>query len=276
MLKLSSLLILFCSIVLVLHSYQVTSDDENEVEDESEFSYDENSEKGPARWGNIHREWSMCNNGSLQSPIDLSDDRVNVVTDLGALQGSYKACNATLKNRGHDITLKWQADAGYISINGTHYSVRQCHWHSPSEHKINGKQFDLEAHMVHDGPNGSIAVIGILYKIGKPDPFLTQMMHYLEDLSESSGEEKVIGMVDPKQIKTVSTKYYRYIGSLTIPPCTQNVLWTLVGEVRTVSKEQVEFLREAVHDESETNARPLQPINTRSVRLYNPSTEEQD
>lgn len=57
------------------------------------------------------------------------------------------------------------------------------------------------------------------------------MMDYLEDLSESSGEEKVIGMVDPKQIKTVSTKYYRYIGSLTIPPCTQNVLWTLVGEV---------------------------------------------
>lgn len=74
------------------------------------------------------------------------------------------------------MQLKWQADAGYIPINGTHYSVRQCHWHSPSEHKINGKQFDLEAHMVHDGPNGSIAVIGILYKIGKPDPFLTQVI----------------------------------------------------------------------------------------------------
>jgi carbonic anhydrase len=57
------------------------------------------------------------------------------------------------------------------------------------------------------------------------------MMNYLEDLSHSSEEEKMIGMVDPRQIKTVSTKYYRYIGSLTVPPCTQNVLWTLVEEV---------------------------------------------
>ena len=104
-------------------------------------------------------------------------------------------------------------------------------------------------------------------------------MDYLDDLSHSSEEEKMIGMVDPRQIKTVSTKYYRYIGSLTVPPCTQNVLWTLVEEVyfpsqsinpfstsvivtkpylnlnlthqvRTVSKEQVKLLRKAVHDVS--------------------------
>ncbi|KAM5584346.1 alpha carbonic anhydrase 7-like [Rosa sericea] len=277
MLKLPSLLVLVCSIVLVLHSYQATSHDEHdEVEDQWEFSYDDNSEEGPARWGKIRHEWSMCNNGSLQSPIDLLDDRVDVVSDLGTLQGSYRACNATLKNRGHDMMLKWQADAGYIPINGTQYTVRQCHWHSPSEHTINGKQFDLEVHLVHDSSNASIAVIGILYKIGKPDPFLTRMMDYLEDLSDSSKEEKVIGMVDPKQIKAVSTKYYRYIGSLTTPPCTQDVLWTLVGEVRTVSKEQVNLLRKAVHDESETNARPVQPINRRSVKLYKPSTQEEN
>jgi carbonic anhydrase len=74
------------------------------------------------------------------------------------------------------MQLKWQDDAGYIPINGTQYRVKQCHWHSPSEHTINGKRFDLEVHLVHDSPNGSIAVIGILYKIGKPDPFLTRVI----------------------------------------------------------------------------------------------------
>ncbi|PRQ33294.1 putative carbonic anhydrase [Rosa chinensis] len=238
------------------------------AEDQMEFSYDDDSEKGPARWGKIRHEWSMCNNGSLQSPIDLLDARVDVVSDLGTLQDSYRACNATLKNRGHDMMLKWQADAGYIPINGTQYTARQCHWHSPSEHTINGKQFDLELHLVHDSPNASIAVIGILYKIGKPDPFLTQMMDHLEDLSDSINEEKVIGMVDPKQIKIVSTKYYRYIGSLTTPPCTQDVLWTLVGEVRTVSKEQVKFLRKAVHDVSSIATRSLEYDNLLTYMLH--------
>ncbi|PQQ05426.1 alpha carbonic anhydrase 7 [Prunus yedoensis var. nudiflora] len=269
-------LILVCSFLIVLVlllSYQATSD---EVEDEREFNYEDDSEKGPARWGEIRQEWSLCNKGSMQSPIDLLDDRVEVVSDLGRLQGSYRPRNATLKNRGHDIMLKWEADAGFIRINGTLYQLKQCHWHSPSEHTVNDKSFDLEVHLVHQSPTGKIAVTGILYKIGEPDPFLTSMMDYLVDISGTSEKQKVVGMVDPKQIKTGSTKYYRYIGSLTIPPCTQDVIWTIIEEVRSVSSEQVKFLRVAVHDESDTNARPVQPRNRRIVQLYKPTVEEEN
>ncbi|CAL8999575.1 unnamed protein product [Prunus brigantina] len=269
-------LILVCSFLIVLVlllSCQATSD---EVEDEREFNYEDDSEKGPARWGEIRQEWSMCNKGSMQSPIDLLDDRVEVVSDLGRLQGSYRPCNATLTNRGHDIMLKWEADAGFIRINGTLYQLKQCHWHSPSEHTVNDKSFDLEVHLVHQSPTGKIAVTGILYEIGEPDPFLTSMMDYLADISGTSEKQKVVGMVDPKQIKTGSIKYYRYIGSLTIPPCTQDVIWTIVQKVRSVSSEQVKLLRVAVHDESDTNARPVQPRNRRVVQLYKPTVEEEN
>ncbi|TQE04711.1 hypothetical protein C1H46_009694 [Malus baccata] len=269
-------LILFCSFLIVLvllNSCQVSSD---EVEDEREFNYKEDSEKGPARWGEIRQEWSMCSKGSMQSPIDLLDDRVEVVSNFGILQGSYRPCNATLKNRGHDMMLKWEADAGFIQLNGTLYKLKQCHWHSSSEHTINGKRFDLEAHLVHESSTGKIAVTGILYKIGAPDPFLSSMMDSLAEVSGTNEEEVAVGTVDPKKIKTRSTKYYRYIGSLTIPPCTQNVTWTIVQEVRTVSEEQVEFLRVAVHDDSKTNARPVQPRNGRVVQVYRPKEEEEE
>lgn len=61
------------------------------------------------------------------------------------------------------------------------------------------------------------------------------MMDYLADISDTSEKQKVVGMVDPKQIKTGSIKYYRYIGSLTIPPCTQDVIWTIVQKVSFLS-----------------------------------------
>ncbi|XP_075092467.1 uncharacterized protein LOC142172693 [Nicotiana tabacum] len=51
-----------------------------------------------------------------------------------------------------------------------------------------------------------------------------------------------------KQVKLGSRKYYRYIGSLIIPPYTKDVVWTIVRKVRTVTREQMKLIREAVHD----------------------------
>ena len=71
--------------------------------------------------------------------------------------------------------MKWEGGAGYIQINDTQYVLQQCHWHSPSEHTINGRRFDLEVHMVHESSDGKIAVVGIMYKIGRPDSFLSSV-----------------------------------------------------------------------------------------------------
>ncbi|KAF8044255.1 hypothetical protein BT93_A2290 [Corymbia citriodora subsp. variegata] len=261
--------LLLCTtfLVLALHVGLTISE---EVEDESEFSYDAGSERGPARWGQLRMEWGMCRNGSMQSPINLSSERVQVVAHLGRLKRCYKASNATLKNRGHDIMLRWEGGAGSIYVKGTQYLLQQCHWHSPSEHAINGRRFDLELHMVHESAEGKVAVVGVMYKLGRPDTFLSTIMNHIEGITDTHEVERAIGMVNPKHIKIGSRKYYRYVGSLTVPPCTENVIWTIVQKVRTVAREQVKLLREAVRDDAEFNARPLQPINTRSVQLFRP------
>uniref|UniRef100_A0A9I9CK82 Carbonic anhydrase n=1 Tax=Cucumis melo TaxID=3656 RepID=A0A9I9CK82_CUCME len=237
-----------------------------DADDESGFNYDEDGNKGPSRWGELNVEWQECNSGKMQSPIDLLHKRVQIVPKFVDFKIAYKPTNATLKNRGHDIMLKWSDDAGYIEINGTRYFLKQCHWHSPSEHTINGEKFALEAHLVHQSHNGHIAVIGILYQFGHPDYFLSTIKEHLEEISETN-EYIEVNDIDPSLLRMDISSYYQYFGSLTTPPCTQNVLWIIAKKVRSVAPSQVELLRVAVHDDSNTNARPLQPLNNRMIQL---------
>ncbi|KAM1333111.1 hypothetical protein ACFX15_008721 [Malus domestica] len=243
-------------------------EDSDEVGDETPFTYLEGTGKGPKKWGEIDPHWKVCDTGKLQSPIDLLDQRVQVFPHLGKLKRGYKPAPATVKNRGHDITMRWNGDAGKININGTDYRLLQCHWHSPSEHTFNGSRYALEFHVVHLSSTGKIAVIGIVYKYGRPDPLLSKLFHHIKSVGIE--EEVDIGIINPGDIKFGSRKYYRYIGSLTVPPCTEGVIWTIVKKVRTVSREQVHALREAVHDGFEMNARPTQELDGRPVLLYTP------
>ncbi|CAK9165208.1 unnamed protein product [Ilex paraguariensis] len=94
---------LFNALLLLLAACPATC---QEVEDESEFSYVPGSDNGPERWGEIHPDWSMCNNGTMQSPIDLLHERVEIVSHLGRLKRDYKPSNAILINRGHDMMVR--------------------------------------------------------------------------------------------------------------------------------------------------------------------------
>ncbi|KAM7496759.1 hypothetical protein LguiA_021173 [Lonicera macranthoides] len=219
-------------IALILLSFSCLSKCDEEVDDEGEFTYELDSERGPDHWGEIKAEWRMCNSGGMQSPIDLMDESVETVSDSGRLNRDYKPSNATLTNRGHDMV---------------------CHWHSPSEHSINGKRFDMELHLVHESAEGRAAVVAIMYKIGPPDSFLKMIENYLESLAETLEVERDVGIVSPLQIEIGSSNYYRYIGSLTVPPCSPNVVWTIVRKVKTVTREQVELIRDAVHDHLNVN-----------------------
>ncbi|CAK9138732.1 unnamed protein product [Ilex paraguariensis] len=103
---------MFCSFFSLVLLLSVTCPSTcQEVENEIEFSYKRGSENGPERWGEIHPEWSLCSNGTMQSPIDLSNERVEIVSYLGRLKRDYKPSNATLINRGHDIMVRREQKA---------------------------------------------------------------------------------------------------------------------------------------------------------------------
>lgn len=74
------------------------------AENEREFDYGEKSGKGPRKWGEMKKEWAACTNGTLQSPVDMSNERVKIISRPDTR--IYKAANATVKNRGHDIQVR--------------------------------------------------------------------------------------------------------------------------------------------------------------------------
>ncbi|CAM0908238.1 unnamed protein product [Alopecurus aequalis] len=246
---------------------------QEETEHEEEFSYSPDAKNGPAHWGEIKEEWSACGKGNMQSPIDLSSDRVSLVRHLGYLNHSYRPAQATIINRGHDIMMRFDGDAGSVSISGTVYFLKQLHWHSPTEHSVDGRRYDLELHLVHESAENKAAVIAIFYEIGAHDAFLHKLEPYLHVIADQKDREEKVGLIDPRGARGRASVYYRYMGSLTVPPCTEGVIWTILKRVRTVSRHQLELLREAVHDDMEKNARPRQEVNNRDISMFWPSKQ---
>uniref|UniRef100_A0A453QLY4 Alpha-carbonic anhydrase domain-containing protein n=1 Tax=Aegilops tauschii subsp. strangulata TaxID=200361 RepID=A0A453QLY4_AEGTS len=256
-LRLAALVLLFSASVL-----HPAARAQQETDQEEEFSYSLDAENGPAHWGDIKEEWSACGKGNMQSPIDLASPRVSLVRGLGYLNHSYSPANATIVNRGHDIMLKFEGDAGSVSIDGTPYFLQQLHWHSPTEHSVNGRRYDMELHMFHESAQGKAAVIGVFYEIGAHDAFLHKLEPYLEMIADRKDREEKMGMMDPRGARGKASVYYRYVGSLTTPPCSEGVIWTIVKRVPPVS-----FIH--IHSPSPCIKHNYQPLNKNSNTTTN-------
>ncbi|CAD6265211.1 unnamed protein product [Miscanthus lutarioriparius] len=241
------------------------------AEREEGFSYIPGADNGPENWGKIKPEWANCSVGRMQSPIDLSHERAKLVQSLGYLKTSYRPAQATIVNSGHDVMVSFKGDAGSLVINGTTYNLKQLHWHTPSEHTIDGRRYDLELHLVHQTSANKTAVIGILYEIGAiKDPFLLWLEPSIRSIENTKDQPKDIGVVDPNGACGIGSVYYRYMGSLTTPPCTEEVVWTVVNKISPVGKDQVKLLRDALQDGNTMNARPLQEVNNRDISIFCP------
>ncbi|XP_066334892.1 alpha carbonic anhydrase 7-like [Miscanthus floridulus] len=237
------------------------------------FSYRAGSPDGPENWGKLSPAYKACGQGKQQSPIDIVTKQAVPNAHLDSLNRTYGAVSATLINDGHDITLEFGGKVGTITVNGKVYNFDKMHWHSPSDHTINGQRFPLELHLVHKSADGALAVIGILYQLGAPDSFYYQLKRQFVEMANDQchfGEEEShveVGLIHLRSMQKRTGSYFRYTGSLTVPPCTENVVWSVLGKVRQISKEQLELLKAPLPG---NDNRPTQPLNGRKVQFYNP------
>jgi len=202
-------------------------------------------------------------NGKEQSPIDIISTAVKDI-DLPKLDINYEDETASILNNGHTIQVNWPA--GEIKIGEKEYELLQFHFHSPSEHTMDGKSYPLEMHLVHKEKNAAVlAVIAVFFqeKEGANNKFLDQFWDQLPAEIQTEGKPpKNIGELDSYDLELCLQKYYRYNGSLTTPPCSEGVIWTLLEKPDDCSPEQIAAFKKCV---KENNNRPVQPLNDRVV-----------
>ena len=224
----------------------------------SHWSYDGST--GPAHWGSLEAGFAACATGSTQSPIDLPTALPEKTSD--GIEITYQDAPLQVINNGHTIQANF-SEGSSITIGGTVYPLRQLHFHSHSEHTIGGKQLDMVVHLVHVSDQGKIAVIGVLMKTGGPDnPLIERIWHHIP--GQSGGESAPAGVsINAAELLPASRKHYRLMGSLTTPPCTEGVLWSVMVEPIEVSARQIAAFRHLYPN----NARPVQPRNDREISL---------
>ena len=223
----------------------------------AEWSY--RGEDGPQNWGELDEAYALCAVGQAQSPIDISADAVTE-ENIADLQISYEDSLLDIVNNGHTVEVKYEPGST-ITLDDTRYDLLQFHFHTPSEHALGGDLAEAEIHLVHSNPNaeGDLAVIGVLVQEDAENEALREV---LANAPEEEGEETVLELVEAEALLPEGRLTYRYSGSLTTPPCSQGVAWSVMIEPVTMSAEQIETLSNLI---GESN-RPVQPLNDRTVR----------
>lgn len=219
------------------------------------WSYE--GETGPEKWGQLCTSFSDCN-GKKQSPIDLKGAEFE--EGLGELAIMYKN-TSTLKaiNNGHTVQVNLDAENSF-EVDGGAFSLKQFHFHCPSEHTIDGNSYPMEAHLVHISDSGKIAVIGVMFEQGEENAFLANILSALPTEANKEVSDSTISY-DVNTFLPEDKSYYRYAGSLTTPPCSEGVIWTVLKTSVTASAEQIEAFEQMMP----TNNRPIQPLNDRAI-----------
>ncbi|MGR6001746.1 carbonic anhydrase family protein [Bacillus cereus] len=99
--------------------------------------------------------------GNTQSPINIDTSETLPMKDTGDIQIDYQTAVQSEEDNGHSIQVN---ATGTATINGRRFDFSQVHFHAPSEHTLNGNHYPIEAHFVHKGQNGRLAVIGVFFQ----------------------------------------------------------------------------------------------------------------
>jgi carbonic anhydrase len=136
------------------------------------WSYE--GEGGPENWGKLKPEYATCASGKRQSPIDIRD---GFRVDLEPIQFSYRLSPFRVVDNGH--TIQVEVSGSSISLLGKRYDLRQFHFHRPAEERVNGKSFDMVAHLVHRSEDEHIAVVAVLLEKGMEHPLIQTVWNNL-------------------------------------------------------------------------------------------------
>ncbi|KAL5604516.1 hypothetical protein BROUX41_002471 [Berkeleyomyces rouxiae] len=233
-------------------------------------SYSYTGETGPENWGTLAAEFALCSDGTQQSPIALQKSSAKPGCNLLQLTGPTKEI-ATLENikdtlqvSGSNVTLATAAnkDSRPNAPDAPKHTLAQFHFHTPSEHIIDGESKPLEVHFVFQDEQARLTVVGIMIDVAsgnqRPSTFLENAFVNVDQVT-TNGLKAPTGNLDYTEIKNLlQGGIMQYAGSLTTPPCAEGVAWNVASQNLFVSQATYDKVRSIM----KFNARPIQGTQT--------------
>lgn len=225
-------------------------------------------EDGPTGWATLDPAYALCGEGKSQSPINIikTDAKGGATWKLDykttSLRIAHNEHMEDIIDNGHTIQITVDEGSTFTFGDKT-YNLKQFHFHTPSEHTLDGQHAPMEMHMVHQGEGGDLAVVGVLFQEGKT--LNENFTKIIANLPNAKGESKHIKDANLNlKVHLPRDNYaYHYTGSLTTPPCSESVQWLVLRDPVTLSKDQIEAFSSRIGP----NNRPTQPVNDREVKV---------
>lgn len=212
----------------------------------------------PENWSRLDPDYGLCSAGKRQSPIDI---REGARLDLEPIRFDYRPSPLRIVDNGHTVQVNY-ASGSTITVGGERFELEQFHFHKPAEERIDGRWFDMVAHLVHKSMDGRLAVVAVLFEMrDQPNAFLRTLWPHLP---LETGREVMMHevMIDAAKLLPETRTYFTYMGSLTTPPCSEGVRWIVLKTPVEVSYDQVAVFAKIYS----MNARPIQPSHGRLIK----------
>ena len=210
---------------------------------------------GPQNWADVSDKFFLCREGSNQSPINLVAD---LDVELPEIDFDYH--NAGMlqeENTGHSI-METVRPGNFVRILGGEFELKQFHFHSPSEHTVDGAYYPMEVHFVHQASDGHLLVVGLMFEQGERN----ELMDQLPSFRQARGEPAAREPFNYNELVIGRSDYFLYNGSLTTPPCSEGVRWIVMKKPIVASAEQIQFIHDLLGFD---NNRPIQAHNARII-----------
>jgi carbonic anhydrase len=247
--------ILACCVVTLLLSACKTDDDNEDDINCSVYEWTYEGDSDPDTW-------HVCNadcGGSTQSPVNISGATADAT--LTALELNYQPAPINVEYNGHTVEFTYAAGST-LTLGGVEYELEQFHFHTLSEHTLNGQHYPMEIHLVHQSDAGAKAVVSILVTEGAENPFLANFSDNYP--TEENAPYVTSDMVNVAELLPADAAYYSYSGSLTTPPCSEMVSWFVMKTPVEASAAQINNMAAILNG----NYRPTQDLNGRVIKEF--------
>lgn len=191
-------------------------------------------------------------NASNQSPINIDKNLSKKINN--SLSIIYDGGIKNIINTEYVLKI-YTLDSNKIIFNGLEFTLKEFHFHAPAENTINNVRYPLELHFVHKNSLNQILVIGVLFKEGKENLVLNQILTNVENSKKNLN-------LDLKDLLPKNKSYFNFKGSLTTKPYTEGIEWIVMEHPLELSKSQILKFQKLL----ENNARSLQPLNNRIIK----------